>query len=216
MILLHAFPLDGRMWGELPGRPLDFPGAGSLAGWADAVAAAMPEPDAVCGLSMGGYAAFELVRRHPARVTRLVLADTRPGADTVEQRAAREANIAAVREGGAAALWERARGTLLRPDADPAVVERARAIAEDQPAARLVAMLRALRDRADCSDALDLIGVPVTVVVGAADAITPPAATRAWAARVPSARVVAIPAAGHLSVMEAPGAFAAAVYGASG
>jgi 3-oxoadipate enol-lactonase len=216
VILLHAFPLDGRMWGDLAGRRLDYPGAGSLAGWADAVAAAMPERAAVCGISMGGYMAFELVRRHPAKVARLVLADTKPEPDTAEQRAAREANISVVRDVGPAALWERMRGTLLRPDADPAVVDRARALAEAQPPERLIAMLEALRDRADSSDLLSEIAVPVTVVVGAEDAITPPAATRAWAARIPGARVIELPAAGHLSAMEAPEAFAAAIYGESG
>jgi 3-oxoadipate enol-lactonase len=216
VILLHAFPLDSRMWGDLAGRRLDFPGAGSLADWADAIAAAMPEPEAVCGLSMGGYTAFELIRRHPAKVSRLILADTKPEPDTAEQRAAREANIAAVRDGGAAVLWERMRGTLLRADADPAVVDRARALAEAQPPERLIAMLEALRDRADSSDVLPAIRVPVTVVVGAEDVITPPDATRAWAARIAGARVVEIPAAGHLSAMEAPAAFAAAVYSSSG
>ncbi len=212
MILLHAFPLDGRMWGELPGRRLDYPGRGSLADWADAVAAAMPEPDEVCGLSMGGYTAFELVRRHPGRVSRLVLADTRPEPDGAEQRAARDANIDAVRAGGAAALWARMGASLLRREPDPAAAERARGLAESQPPERLVAMLEALRDRADSSDVLEAIAVPVTVIVGAEDAVTPPPATRAWAGRIRGARVVEIAGAGHLTALEQPEAFAAAAY----
>jgi pimeloyl-ACP methyl ester carboxylesterase len=212
VILLHAFPLDGRMWDGLPGRRLDYPGRGSLADWADAIAAAMPEPDEVCGLSMGGYTAFELVRRHPGRVSRLVLADTRPQPDSDQQRGARDANIAAVREGGAAALWERMGASLLRAEPDPAAAARARALAEAQPPERLVAMLEALRDRADSSDVLEAIAVPVTVIVGAEDAVTPPAATRAWAARIRGARVVEIPGAGHLTALEQPEAFAAATY----
>lgn len=211
MILLHAFPLDGSMWGDLAGRRIDYPGHGSLADWADMVSAEMPDPDEVCGLSMGGYAMFELWRRHPGRITRLVLADTRPGPDTAEGRAARDANIEVVRRDGPSALWERVGPTLLRPDPDPAVAGRAQAIANAQPTERLVAMLEALRDRADSTNVLPGISVPVTVICGEHDSITPPGPTREWAAQIPNATVVEIPGAGHLSAMEQPDAFARAV-----
>jgi 3-oxoadipate enol-lactonase len=213
VILLHAFPLDGEMWGDLAGERVDYPGDGSLAGWADMVAARMAEPAAVCGLSMGGYAAFELVRRHPDKVARLVLADTRAAADTPDQRAARDAHIEAVREAGAEALWERVGGALFAPGADPSVVARGREIAHRQPPARLIGMLQALRDRADSTDLLGAIRVPVTVVCGALDAITPASEARALAAAIPGAGYVEIAGAGHLSAMEQPRAFTWAVYG---
>src|SRR5919201_2635899 len=129
-ILLHAFPLDGSMWSEIDGEPVDYPGQGSLAGWADLVAERIAGAALVCGLSMGGYAAFELARRHPAKLAGLLLADTRPGADGAEQRAARDANIELVRREGAAALWRKVGPSLLRPGAEPVVVEQARAICE--------------------------------------------------------------------------------------
>ncbi|MDX6496372.1 MAG: hypothetical protein QOE17_2358, partial [Gaiellales bacterium] len=74
------------MWAGLDGLPIDYPGTGSLADWADLVASRIERPQAVCGISMGGYAAFELVRRHSGKVTRLVLADTRAEADSAEAR----------------------------------------------------------------------------------------------------------------------------------
>jgi pimeloyl-ACP methyl ester carboxylesterase len=99
MILLHAYPLDGSMWEGMDGMPVDHPGSGSLADWADLAASAMREPQAVCGLSMGGYAAFELVRRHPHLVSRLMLADTRAEPDS-EEAAHRRAHHHRLRQRG--------------------------------------------------------------------------------------------------------------------
>jgi pimeloyl-ACP methyl ester carboxylesterase len=216
VILLHAFPLDGGMWGDLSGRRLDYPGAGSLADWADTVAAQMEEPDVVCGLSMGGYAAFELARRHPDLVAGLVLADTRPGVDPPDARARRDEHIALVEREGVAALWERLRPALLAADAEPAVAARARSIAVRQPPGRVVAMLRALRDRRDSTDVVPGIRVPVLVICGEHDTTTPPAEACALAAALPDGRYAEIAGAGHLSAIERPAQFAAAVAQLSG
>jgi pimeloyl-ACP methyl ester carboxylesterase len=75
----------------------------------------------------------------------------------------------------------------------------------------VIAMLTALRDRADSRDLLAGIAVPTTVICGAQDAITPPAEARAMADEIPGARYIEIAGAGHLSVMEQPAAFAAAL-----
>lgn len=211
MILLHAFPLDGTMWAGIEGVPIDHPGAGSLADWADVAASAMERPQIVCGLSMGGYAAFELVRRHPGKVAGLVLADTRADPDSAEARAGRDAAVERVHREGVAAQFEATYPALFRTAPDAAVVERARRIALAQPSERVIAMLTALRDRADSRDLLAGIAVPTTVICGSQDAITPPAGARAMADAIPGARYIEIADAGHLSVMEQPAAFAQAV-----
>jgi 3-oxoadipate enol-lactonase len=211
MILLHAFPLDGAMWGDLEGLPIDHPSAGSLADWADLVASLIDAPQVVCGLSMGGYAAFELVRRHPAKLAGLVLADTRAEPDSAEARAGRDAAIERVRSEGVAACFEATHDALFRPRPDAEVVERARRIAYDQPPERVIAMLEGLRDRADSRDLLAGIAVPTLVICGDQDALTPPASARAMAAAIPGARMIEIADAGHLSALEQPAAFAAAV-----
>jgi pimeloyl-ACP methyl ester carboxylesterase len=72
-------------------------------------------------------------------------------------------------------------------------------------------MLRALRDRRDATEALPGIDVPVLVVCGEHDAITPPAECRRLAEVLPRGRYVEIAGAGHLSALERPDAFAAAV-----
>jgi 3-oxoadipate enol-lactonase len=209
VILLHAYPLDGTMWAGVEGLPIDYPGTGSLADWADLVASMIERPQAVCGLSMGGYAAFELVRRHPGKVARLVLADTRAEPDSSEARQGRDAAIERVRREGVAAQFEATHPALFREFPDAAVVQRARSIAAAQPPDRVIAMLIALRDRGDSRDLLAGIAVPTTVICGSQDAITPPAGARAMADAIPGARYIEIADAGHLSVLEQPAAFAA-------
>jgi pimeloyl-ACP methyl ester carboxylesterase len=211
VILLHAFPLDGSMWPPGLGEPVDYPGSGSLAGWMDELAGRLERPALVCGLSMGGYAAFELVRRHPGLVRGLVLADTKAEPDTQEQREARDENIEFLRREGPEALIARLAPGLFRQEPDEEALERTRAIVRRQPPARLVAMLEALRDRADSSDVVGRIAVPTLVVCGAEDALTPPAAMRALAASIRSARYVEVAGAGHLSAVEQPARFSEAV-----
>ena len=197
------------MWDGL-GDPIDYPGAGSLNDWADLVAAGIRQRDVVCGLSMGGYAALALVRRHPAKLAGLVLADTRAEADTPAQKRGRDGAAELVRTVGVGALFESLVASLFRPDPDSAAVQRARGIALRQPPERVVAMLRALRDRDDQTGLLGSIAVPVTVICGAHDALTPPPLMRRLAEEIPGARYVEIADAGHLSALERPQAFAAA------
>src|SRR5260370_21218141 len=120
VLFLHAFPLNKSMWsGELITMlaeeryrlvSLDWRGFGesdipagisTMETLADDVAGLMDMlgmQDAVlCGLSMGGYAAFAFLRKYPQRVKGLILADTRPGADTPEAQANRE-NVARIAE----------------------------------------------------------------------------------------------------------------------
>src|SRR5258708_7458939 len=125
LVLLHAFPLDGRMWlaqkDELAGsvrvivpdlrgfgRSAELAPAHSMGEYADDVAALLDtlgiDRATIVGLSMGGYIALALARLHPHRLSRLGLADTRSLPDSVEGRAARDQNIALVKSEGVAPL----------------------------------------------------------------------------------------------------------------
>jgi pimeloyl-ACP methyl ester carboxylesterase len=122
VIFLHAFPLNKSMWdgdiqallSEAANRfrlvSLDWRGFGeseiaddvsTMELFADDVAGLMDalgiQKAILCGLSMGGYAAFAFLRKYPQRLAGLILADTRPGADTAEARANRE-NVARLAE----------------------------------------------------------------------------------------------------------------------
>src|SRR5262245_13603379 len=115
LVLLHAFPLDARIWDHQRaalsakrrvitpdfagfGRARAFSPRTSIDEHAVDVAALLDALEipkvTLIGLSMGGYVALAFARRHPGRLRGLVLADTRPGADSPEQRAAREGMIA--------------------------------------------------------------------------------------------------------------------------
>jgi 3-oxoadipate enol-lactonase len=200
------------MWEGHAGEAVDHPGSGSLGEWADLVASRIDAPAVVCGISMGGYAALELVRRHPQAVAGLILAGTNALVSPQEQLPAREAALERVRGGGAEANFEAMAASLFRVDPDPSVVARARAIAVAQADDRVTGMLVSLRDRPDARDVLPQIAVPTLVVYGAQDAIAPPPLMQELAAQIPGARAVEIPEAGHLSAMEQPAAFAAAVH----
>jgi pimeloyl-ACP methyl ester carboxylesterase len=232
IVLLHAFPLDGRMWDAerealsqsrrviVPdlrgfGRSGALLPPSSLDDHADDVARILDdlgiERASVVGLSMGGYIAFALVRRHPQRLTRLILADTRAAPDSPEGRRARDENIALVARDGVAPLVERLLPKLLSPKAPPDLVARVRAWGGRQRAAGVMSALAAMRDRPDSTPLLTSIAVPSLVIVGDADSISPPEEARAMAAALPAGELTVIASAGHLTNLESPPSFLAAV-----
>jgi 3-oxoadipate enol-lactonase len=232
IVFLHAFPLDGSMWdaerAELAkshrvivpdlrgfGRSGQAPPPASLDEHADDVARMLDslgvERATVVGLSMGGYIALALARRHPQRLSRLILADTRSQPDSAEGRRARDENMALVDREGVAALVERLLPKLLSANAPPAVVAQIRALGGRQTAAGLKSALAAMRDRPDATPFLASIAAPTTVIVGELDAISPPAEARAMAAALPAGQLVVIDGAGHLANLESPTAFMTAL-----
>jgi pimeloyl-ACP methyl ester carboxylesterase len=232
LVLLHAFPLDRRMWlaqkDELAGsariiapdlrgfgRSADLGAPRSIEEHADDVAAVLDklgiERATIAGLSMGGYVALAVARRHAHRIGRFALADTRSLADSTEGKAARDQNIALLRTEGVAALVERMLPKLLSAGASADVVARVRSLGNSQKPEGLAAALSAMRDRPDSTAVLSTLNVPSTVIVGEADPISPPDEARAMAALLPRAEVEVIPGVGHLSNLEAPAAFTTAL-----
>jgi 3-oxoadipate enol-lactonase len=232
LLLVHAFPLSSAMWtrqiaGFAPhwrviapdlrgfGGSASGGAAASLDQHADDLAALMDhlglDQATVAGLSMGGYITFALWRRHRARISRLILADTRAGADTDEGRQAREKNARLVEEQGPAALAEQMLPKLLAANAPTPVRDEVRQIVGENEPAGLAAALRAMAARPDSTPKLAEIDVPTLVIVGSEDALTPPAESQALHAGIANSRLVEIPGTGHLSNLENPEAFNAAV-----
>lgn len=160
------------------------------------------------GLSMGGYATLALAAAHPQLLRTMTLVDTRAAADSDAARAARDAAVATVVERGRTAIADAMLPKLLAPGADPFVGARIRTMIESQPVETIVADLRGLRARPDRTSLLPGLRMPVLVVVGEQDAITPPAEAQAMAAAIPGARLAVVPRCGHMTPMEAPGTFA--------
>jgi 3-oxoadipate enol-lactonase len=230
LVLLHPFPLDAGAWA--PVAPLlaadrelvtlEFPGLGaappvdapSVDGFADQVAeriAGMRSGRAaVCGLSLGGYAALSLAARHPGRAAALVLANTRAEADTPEAAEGRHRSAALVRASGTASFLDDFIPRMVGPG-DDAAREAARAIADRQAPEGVARALEALAGRADRRADLPGIAAPALVIVGSEDALTPVHFSETLVAGLPNAELVIIEGAGHLTALERPAEFAAAV-----
>jgi 3-oxoadipate enol-lactonase len=231
VLLVHAFPLGLAMWEPQAAWLADAyqvvrfdargfggspPGDGLLtmeriADDAVAILDHVGLPSAtVCGLSMGGYAAFALVRRHPERLRALVLADTRSGADSPEARATRAAQAERVRRDGAASIADAVLPKLLGATSHrdrPELVARVRQAIEANPQQGIADALAGLAARADSTPILREIRVPTLVMVGEEDAITPRAEAEALHRGIAGSRLAIVPQAGHLSNMENPGEF---------
>ena len=163
----------------------------------------------VAGLSLGGYIAFELLRRYRDRVAGLILLDTRADADTAEGRASRETLIEVARKAGPGAVGEQMIPSLLgrtTQRTQPHLVPQVKEMAERWSVPGMVGALGAMRDRPDSTALLQTVDVPALVVVGEEDEVTPPALARAMTSAMPSAAMTTIAAAGHLSALEAPSA----------
>jgi 3-oxoadipate enol-lactonase len=226
LLLIHAFPLNGAMWdrqaAELARRYRvivpDLRGFGAsmeqhaddLGGLLDQLGLGS-EPVAIGGLSMGGYIAFAFLRRHRERVSALVLADTRSQPDTEEGRQVREQNARLAEEHGPPAVAEQMLPKLLSQHAPDALRAEVQHMIEANDRAGIAAAQRAMAARPDSTPLLATIGVPTLVIVGAEDGLTPPSDAKAMHAAIHTSRLVELPAAGHLSNLEAPEAFNRAV-----
>ena len=102
----------------------DLTGSDSIAGLAAHVLATAPARFALIGLSMGGYVAFEILRRAPERVTRLALLDTQARADTDEAKARRRGLMELAEKGEFKGVTPRLLPLFVHPDAlgDPQIV----------------------------------------------------------------------------------------------
>ena len=238
LVLLHAFPLSSAMWLEqrnglashcrvitpdqrgFGGSPLGTdPPDLDLA--ADDVASLLDKLDlervALGGLSMGGYVAMAFLRRHPDRVQALLLADTKATADPEAARANRERIAASVEADEASTvLVDEVLPTLLGSTTvarRPLVAGRVRGLVQAAPAPAVAWAQRAMAPRPDSFATLQAFDRPALVVVGEEDALSPPADAEAMAAALPHGRLVRVPEAGHLTAVETPEAFNAAVAG---
>jgi 3-oxoadipate enol-lactonase len=234
LLFVHGFPLDHTMWhGQLDHFATQFhviapdlrgfgasssgPDVGSvrMEYFADDCARLLDALNVntkvtFCGLSMGGYIAWQFARKYPQRLARLVLCDTRAAADTAAAAETRfkmaEHVLAAGTELVARAMLPKlfAQVTFARQPEVVAAVERT--ILQTQPAA-IAAAQRGMAARPDVNAWLPQFQVPALVVVGVEDAISPVDEMRQIAAGLPHARLAIIPDAGHMAPLENPAVF---------
>jgi pimeloyl-ACP methyl ester carboxylesterase len=236
VLFIHGFPFDHAMWrhqvtalSRWQSIAPDLPGVGETRGpestdeysvalyAADLVAVLdrlKVEQAVICGLSMGGYIAFELLRSHAQRVRGAILCNTKAAADTPEAKRDRDAMAMLAKQSGSSAIAEAllpkllARATFERR---PEIVSEVRGMMTRVPVPGIVGALHALRERSDSTPLLKTIHVPVLVIAGEEDQIAPAAGMREMADAIPGARFVVIPEAGHVAPLERPDAVNTAI-----
>jgi pimeloyl-ACP methyl ester carboxylesterase len=172
------------------------------------------EKAVLCGLSLGGYVAFACLRQYAPRIAGLILADTRPAADTPERRDNREEVARLAETSGTTAIADLQLSRLISDytrEHDPLVETRLRQMINAATVPGIAATSRGMALRADSSDLLAGISCPTLVITGEQDAIIPPSEAQAYAASIPNAQFVTIPNAGHLSNLEQPNIFVASI-----
>jgi 3-oxoadipate enol-lactonase len=231
LVLLHAFPLNGRMFeGQMAalsgGRRViapDYPGFGrsprtpaqpDVRYYAGCVSNLLDRLNlgrvVLGGLSMGGYVAFACLKLFPERISGLVLANTRPDPDSEEARQNRRQAANRVAKEGVGVLIELQMQRLLAPgtlENDPEVVDKVKSMIFESSPTGAVAALGAMRDRPDSTSMLGAIEIPTLVIGGEEDAISSPEVMGAMAEKIPDSRHVTLQGAGHLSNLENPKGF---------
>ena len=237
LLLLHAFPLNRKQW-EQQGQGWATTFGGSVAAldllgfgesgietgpttmdlMAEYVFGAMDalhvDRCAVCGLSLGGYVAFAMLRQHPERISGLVLADTRVTADSQPQRQTREESAQFITAQGVVAYFDRDVPRLFGQttrNLHPEIIDRAREIARLNNDIGVAAAARGMGLRPNSTALLPKVSVPTLVLVGDEDNIIPQDQARGMAQAIPNAEFAVIRGAGHLSNMEQASRFGDAV-----
>jgi pimeloyl-ACP methyl ester carboxylesterase len=235
LLLIHAFPLNARMWEPqlqlsengwrviapqlrgMDGGSTDRPATSMEDHAADVIDLldALHVEDAVIGgLSMGGYVAFAMFRHAPRYFRGLVLADTRPQADTPEGVENRKRMLALIKEKGAAGVADEMISKLLGERTRrerPELADQVRGLILTSSADAIANAVTALMTRTDATPLLSTIHCPTLVVVGEEDTLTPPPLSEAMYKAIGGSEYVVVPGAGHLSSLERPDAFNAAL-----
>jgi 3-oxoadipate enol-lactonase len=232
VVLLHGYPFNRSMWEEQTAAlgtnyrviTPDLRGHGETS--------AGPEPAATMeemardvialldelgiervtlgGLSMGGYVALALYRRFPLRVRALVLADTRPQADTEEARRNREEQAQKILAEGMQSIADDFLKKVLAPATisdKPETVERVREMIIKTDPRGAAAALRGMAERPDQTNFLEEIFAPTLIVVGSEDQLTPPKDAELMKREIRGSRLETIEGASHLSNLERPADF---------
>jgi pimeloyl-ACP methyl ester carboxylesterase len=184
----------------------DHTGHDTVAGLAEAIVADAPAAFTLIAHAMGGFVAFEIMRRWPERVTRLALMSTLAPADTPEQTARREGYLRLVEAGNFAAVVEERIPILLHPGrrADPALTSAIRRMAAATGPETFLRQQRAVMSRPDSRPQLRDIHCPTLIVYGREDGIVSFAHQEELCDGIAGARLEVIEDCGHLVTLERP------------
>jgi len=236
VLLVHGFPLDHSMWnGQLTGlsdvcrviapdlrgfgKSDVTPGTTTMEQYADDLAGLLDalsvrEPIVFCGLSMGGYVAWQFALRYRQRLAKLICCDTRAVADSAEAAAGRLKMAEKVVAEGSKVAAEAMLPKLFAPTTkqeQPQIVEATQQVMLGTKPEGIAAALRGMAQRPDVSARLGELQVPALVICGEHDGISPPAEMRGIAEKLPTARFLEVRGAGHMAPLEKPSEVNAAI-----
>jgi pimeloyl-ACP methyl ester carboxylesterase len=199
---------DFRGFGDSPMFEGEFSMAACAEDVADLVASlGIGQKVVLLGLSMGGYVAFEFVRRYPEMLCALILVGTQPAADSDAAKQARYETAEFVRREGTAALADRLIPRFLGKTtlaSKPAVVETLRGMIESSSPEAIAQGSYGLASRCDSIPLLNEIKVPTLIIAGAEDAIIPSAQAETMHREIRDSQLVVVEQCGHLINLEQP------------
>lgn len=232
VVLIHGFPFSRQMWGPQAALARtvrlitpDLRGFGESDGAPSTLDQLADDLHAIVehlhlsawvlgGFSMGGYVVFRYLARHPDAATAVLLLDTRAEADPPDGRRRRYDAIARIEREGPAGYLDDFLTLIVSPktlETRPDLANEVRAQMESRRPASLTGALRAMAERPDSTPLLSSIRVPTLIVVGEDDKATPVDSARRMHEAIPGSQLVIIPGAGHVSNLEQPERFSAAL-----
>lgn len=165
------------------------------------------EPLFFCGLSMGGYIAWEFWKHFPERLRALILCDTRAGSDTAEGIQNRLKMADLVLKHGPGSISSSMIPNLISPSSQqnsPEIKENLMHMIESTDPEGIAASQRGMAERHDYLNQLSEIQQPALCLVGSEDQLTSPETMQQMSAQMPHSEYVEIPDTGHMAPMERP------------
>lgn len=232
LVFIHAYPLSRRMWDE--NKPffakhfrfitVDLPGFGaspaaaetsSMESMANGVIEVIDhlkisEKFVVAGLSMGGYAMLQLLKKAPLRVRAAAFLSTRSAADSDDARKKRHENVEFIQKNGMGPAADRLVTTLLgktTQTSNPKLVEQVKSWIRSAEPKGVCAALRGMAERPDTTSIVESLSVPTFFLAGSEDVVIPAADMEALSKSAKKPRFQIIPEAGHLINLEKPDLF---------
>jgi pimeloyl-ACP methyl ester carboxylesterase len=225
IIFIHGFPLNQTMWqaqmqrltGNVQLITFDLCGYGhssytghalSISSFADDlmlfIQTLQIQKVVLCGLSMGGYIALNFASRYADRVAGLILCDTQCENDSEEVRHKRFENVQKIRDGGKEDFFIGMTKALFSDSSlsNKQLVNDVHAMMYSVSDEVLIQTLMALANRSETCSHLKEMNVPVLLLCGQNDQITPPHKSLYMQQQIPNSKLHIIPQAGHLSNME--------------
>jgi 3-oxoadipate enol-lactonase len=236
LLFIHGYPLSRMIWEPQRidlsknatlvsvdlrghGESFAFDGAYSMDMLADDCMQVLDSfhittPIVVCGLSMGGYVTMALYRKYPNIFAGMILTSTRPGPDSQEAKANRDASIKIALEQSGKTIADNMIQKMFSPvtyKSKPNLVKSIHDIMATTSIHGIVGALQGMRDRPDSTLMISQIHCQVLIIHGTDDQLIPINEADLMHQQIPNSRLVKVSQAGHLPNLERPGEYNKAV-----